>query len=121
MGDRSLDAQAVGAQARALLRQGRQEILGPRRHRDDRVLDAGRDEEADASRAAVNEANEHDATADYLITKKGLETVLLYGGYLRWHGSAAQHPLVSEWKANLAWFKHENEEEYKNTYLPEPE
>jgi hypothetical protein len=83
------------------------------------ILAAAR-EEADASRAAVNEANEYDATADYLITKKGLETVLLYGGYLRWHGSAAQHPLVSEWKANLAWFKHEDEEEYNNTYLPEP-
>lgn len=57
--------------------------------------------------------------ADYLFTRKGIETILFYAGYLAWGGPANQHPLIADWNANLRWLYNIDLEEEEAEAMPE--
>ena len=53
---------------------------------------------------------------DYMFTRRGLETILFYAGYLAWNGPADQHPLIADWHANLAWLHAHDPDAYSKIY-----
>ena len=53
---------------------------------------------------------------DYMFTRRGLETILFYAGYLAWNGPADQHPLIADWHANLAWLHAHDADAYSKIY-----
>ena len=57
-------------------------------------------EDADA---AAERAGAVAAEPDYIFTRKGIEMILFYTGYLAWNGAAGAHPLRADWNENLRW------------------
>ncbi len=55
-------------------------------------------------------------TADYIFTRKGIETILFYAGYLAWNGLPGAHPLRADWNANLAWLRANDVAKYNAIY-----
>lgn len=59
------------------------------------------------------------AEPDYIFTRKGIETILFYAGYLAWGGPEDQHPLIADWNANLRWLYNIDREEEEAEPMPE--
>jgi hypothetical protein len=59
------------------------------------------------------------AEPDYIFTRKGIETILFYAGYLAWNGLPGEHPLIADWNANLAWLYNIDREEEEAEAMPE--
>ena len=57
-----------------------------------------------------------DAEPDYIFTRKGIETVLFYAGYLAWSGAADKHPLIADWQVNLRWLHQHHQDDYAKIY-----
>jgi hypothetical protein len=57
-----------------------------------------------------------DAEPDYIFTRKGIETVLFYAGYLAWSGPADKHPLIADWQVNLRWLHQHHQDDYAKIY-----
>jgi hypothetical protein len=51
-----------------------------------------------------------------MFTRRGLETILFYAGYLAWNGPADQHPLIADWRENLAWLRASDADAYSKIY-----
>ncbi len=56
------------------------------------------------------------ASADYTLSRKGIEMILFYAGYLAWNGPAPAHPLIADWNASLLWLHTNHQEEYEEIY-----
>jgi hypothetical protein len=52
----------------------------------------------------------------YLLTRKGIELILFYAGYLAWNGRLEDHPLRADWIANLAWLRENEPGKYNELY-----
>ncbi len=53
---------------------------------------------------------------DYILTRKGIEMILFYAGYLAWNGAPGAHPLIADWRENLAWLRANDAEAYGKIY-----
>ena len=51
-----------------------------------------------------------------MFTRRGLETILFYAGYLAWNGPHHEHPLIADWHANLAWLHASDADAYSKIY-----
>ena len=51
-----------------------------------------------------------------MFTRRGLETILFYAGYLAWNGPHHEHPLIADWHANLAWLHAHDPDAYSKIY-----
>ncbi len=67
---------------------------------------------ADAAEQRVRNAY---AEPDYILTRKGIETILFYAGYFAWNGPD-EHPLIADWQANLAWLYAHDADAYSKIY-----
>ena len=56
------------------------------------------------------------APDDYIFTRKGIETLLFYSGYLAWNGPDDAHPLKVDWEEKLAYLKRTNRDAYDAIY-----
>ncbi len=76
---------------------------------------------ADARRAAGLDLGRADRDAknpDYMFTRKGIEALLFYSGYLAWSGSKVTHPLVVNWRQAAKWLKEDDVENFNDIYYP---
>lgn len=71
---------------------------------------------APAAQAVAAAAIGDELEPDYIFTRRGIETILFYAGYLAWNGPADQHPLIAEWQANLAWLHAHHPADYNKIY-----
>lgn len=53
---------------------------------------------------------------DYTFTRKGIEILLFYSGYLAWNGHKKDHPIEVDWKDNLDWLRAKDPDTYKAIY-----
>ncbi len=51
-----------------------------------------------------------------MFTRRGLETILFYAGYLAWNGPHHEHPLIADWDENLAWLRASDADAYSKIY-----
>lgn len=51
-----------------------------------------------------------------MFTRRGLETILFYAGYLAWNGPHHEHPLIADWYENLAWLHASDADAYSKIY-----
>ena len=56
------------------------------------------------------------ATDPAMFTRRGIETILFYAGYLAWNGPDYEHPLIADWQANLAWLRAHHPADYNKIY-----
>ena len=56
------------------------------------------------------------ASADYTLSRKGIEMILFYAGYLAWNGHAPAHPLIADWNASLQWLHTNHQNAYEEIY-----
>ena len=66
--------------------------------------------------AAAAIDDEPEPEPDYIFTRRGIETILFYAGYLAWNGPPDQHPLIADWQENLAWLRRHQLDDYNKTY-----
>ncbi len=53
-----------------------------------------------------------------IFTRKGIETILFYAGYLAWNvlDHEHPHPLIADWQANLDWLRAHEADAYSKIY-----
>jgi hypothetical protein len=51
-----------------------------------------------------------------MFTRRGLETILFYAGYLAWNGPHHEHPLIADWYESLDWLRASDADAYSKIY-----
>jgi hypothetical protein len=51
-----------------------------------------------------------------MFTRRGLETILFYAGYLAWNGHHHEHPLIADWYESLDWLRASDADAYSKIY-----
>ncbi|MEI7494216.1 MAG: hypothetical protein WCJ92_06445 [Alphaproteobacteria bacterium] len=51
-----------------------------------------------------------------MFTRKGIETILFYAGYLAWNGPDYEHPLIADWHESLDWLRASDADAYSKIY-----
>ncbi len=51
-----------------------------------------------------------------MFTRRGIEIILFYAGYLAWNGPHHEHPLIADWQENLDWLRASDADAYSKIY-----